>query len=105
MLRAGLETPISDLYAHSRLARKDAIPDQDLLDQVSNRYFGVIALSFALEQEKDPWRRERYLTEAMRRAIVVNYQAAGSMDMPNPEKINDTDRFYVWVPRRVLAQE
>jgi hypothetical protein len=103
LLRAGLETPISDLYIYSRLVRKDMIPDRGLLDQVRNRHFGVIVLSFALEQEKDPWRRERYLTEAMRRAIVVNYQAAGSLEMPNPEKINDTDSSYLWVPRRVLV--
>ncbi len=99
LLRAGLETPISNLYHYTRLIRKGVISDRDLLDQLRSRRFGVIALSFDLEQEKDPWRRERYLTEPLRRAIFVNYQPAASLDMPNPEKIDDTDRLYLWVPR------
>jgi hypothetical protein len=99
LLRAGLETPVSNLYHDVWLIRKGTLPGGDLLAEVSGRRYGVIALNFDLPQEKDPNRRELYLTPAMLEAILANYQLAATLEMPEPEKIRDQDRFYVWVPR------
>jgi hypothetical protein len=99
LLRAGLETPISDLYEYTTLVRKGALPERDLLAQLRDRRFGVITLNFDLEGEKDPERKDFYLTERLRRAILVNYRLAASLEMPGPEKFDAADRLYVWAPR------
>lgn len=99
LVRAGLETPISDLYQYTGLIREGALPSRDLLAQLRGRRFGVIALSFDLEHETDPERTDFYLTEPVRQAILANYRLAASLEMPSSEKLNEGDRFYVWVPR------
>jgi len=85
LVRAGLESPISDFYQYGQLIRKGTLSDRELLAQFAERRFGVIVMYFDLRAE-----------EVSRRA---DCQLAASLDLPGPEKFQDADRFYVWVPR------
>ncbi len=98
LVRAGLETPISNLYHYSWLIRKGRLSDRDLVAQLGRSRYGVIVLNFDLQREKDPDRTEYYLTEPLRQAIRANYRLAASLEMPGPEKLRPDDRFYLWVP-------
>ncbi len=100
LVRAGLDTPISNLYHYTWLIRKGLLSDRDLLAQLRDRRYGVIVLNFDLEREKDPNRTDYYLTESMRQAIRENYRLATRLEMPGPEKLHVADWFYAWVPRR-----
>ena len=103
LVRAGLDTPVSDLYQYTQLIRKGTLSDRDLLGQLRDRRFGVIALNFDLESERNPQRLERYLTEPLRRSILANYRPSASLDMPAPEKLYAPDRFYLWIPENHAA--
>lgn len=97
--RAGLETPISDLYQYTKLVRQGTFPDQGMVSQLQQRRFGLVTLTFDLEREKDPEIMDRYLNEPMRKAIITNYRLDSTLEMPAPEKLNPNDRLYFWVPR------
>src|SRR5947208_10079328 len=103
LVRAGLDAPVSDLYQYTQLIRKGTLSDRDLLGQLRARRFGVIALNFDLESERNPQRLERYLTEPLRRSILANYRPSASLDMPAPEKLYAPDRFYLWIPENHAA--
>jgi hypothetical protein len=98
LLRAGLDSPVSNLYHYTWLVRQGKLPEQTLLDQLSQRRFGVIVLNFDLPRDREPYRTEFYLTAPMRAAILRNYQLRASLEMPEPGKHDRRDRFYVWVP-------
>jgi hypothetical protein len=99
LLRAGLETPISDLYQYAQLARKGALSDRDLAAALERREFGVITLTFDLRAGKDEGCKKRYLTERLAKAIAENYQPAASLELPSPEQFHSDDQFHAWVPR------
>lgn len=99
LLRAGLDTPVSDLYTYSLRIRQGILPDREILAQLQQRRFGVIVLNFDLARGRDPYRANYYLTGRLRDAIAANYQPAASLKMPEAEKLQPEDRFYVWVPR------
>jgi len=99
LTRAGLDVPASNLFHYVWLIRKGTLPGADLLDNISAQRYGLIVLNFDLEREKDPHRRELYLTPALLEAIAANYRHTAALAMPEPEQIHDDDRFYVWVPR------
>ncbi len=99
LVRAGLDTPVSDLYHLSWLIRKGSLSDRDLLAQLERRRFGVVVLNFDLEREEESGEVDFYLTEPIRRFIQANYRPAASLEMPRPERMLASDRFYSWVPR------
>lgn len=99
LLRAGLETPISDIYEYSWLIRRKIVSDDLILAQLQERRFGVVVLSFDLQGKSDGYWPNYYLTGGVRQAILANYQPAANLPMPEPEKFSTTDRFYVWIPK------
>ena len=99
LVRARLDTPISNLYHFTWLIRKGLTSDRDLCSELHNHRFGVVVLNFDLEHDQNPYWVNYYLTEPMRQAILANYQPEASLEMPEVEKFRANDRFYVWVPR------
>ncbi len=99
LVRAGLETPITNIYHYTWLVRAGVLSDRDLVFQLQNRRFGVIVLTFDLQNDQDSYWENVDLTKAMRRAIQENYQLDEILEMPDPEKFRAEDRLYVWVPR------
>ena len=101
LVRAGLETPISDLYQYTWLACKGEIPTHELLGQFEKRRFGVILLGVDLYDEKDAHRsNEICMTESLHQTILQGYQLATILEMPWPEQADHPTRMFVWVPRR-----
>ncbi len=103
LVRAGLGTPISNLYHYTWLIRKGKVSDRHLQAQLGSRRYSVIVLNFDLDREKDPNQTEYYLTEPLRQVIRANYRLAGSLEMPGPEKFRVEDRFYAWVPKNAIG--
>lgn len=99
LVRAGLETPISDLYQYAQLTRTGTLSDRDLAVALERRDFGVIILTFDLQAGKDQGCMKRYLTERWAKTIRENYKPTESLPLPGPEKLHADDRFYAWVPR------
>jgi hypothetical protein len=100
LARAGLETPISDLYQYTWLVCKGEIPAHELIDQFERRRFGVILLGVDLYDEKDAHRsNEICMTESLHQTLLRNYQLAATLEMPRPEQVDHPTRMYVWVPR------
>jgi hypothetical protein len=96
LLRAGLATPITDLYQYTWLICKGTLSDRDLLMELRSRRFGVVLLTNDLESEAgahDPF--NICLTEPLHQAIVKNYRLAISFRFHTAEG----DRYYAWVPR------
>jgi len=99
LVRAGLETPISNLFHYTWLVRQGLIPERDLETQIAAKRFGAVVFNFDLEHEQSQVSLNYYLTGPMRQAILANYQPAASFPMPKLEKFSPTDRFYVWIPK------
>lgn len=99
LVRAGLETPISDLYQYAQLIRKGTLADRDLAASLERREFAVIILTFDLQAGKDQGCMKRYLTDRLAKTIVVDYQPAANLELPGPEKLHSDDRFHAWVLR------
>jgi hypothetical protein len=94
LMRAGLETPISNIYHYSWLVRKGLIPNQSLVDQIRNRRYGLIAYTTDLRKFQSP-----SLTESAQHAILANYRLEAVLELPKPAQSQPSDRFYAWVPR------
>jgi hypothetical protein len=99
LVRAGLDVPISNLFHSVWLIRKGTFSERPLLDQLQRRRFQAIVVNHDLRNKKAPDEPDSFLTEAMRQAILTNYQVMTELEMPGPEKFHSDDRFYVWVPR------
>jgi len=99
LVRAGLSTPVSNLFQYVQLIGTGALADRDLAESLEKREFGVIILTFDLEAGIDERCLKNYLTSRLATAIKDNYQPHASLDLPGPEKFHSTDRFYAWVPR------
>ncbi len=100
LVRAGLETPISDTWQYSALIRNGTFSDQDLLVRVQGHCFGVIVSTFDLKDEPEGEGSSNYLNRRLRRAICENYQLDASLPLPWPESLGKhSERFDVWVPR------
>jgi hypothetical protein len=99
LVRAGLGTPISDVYQYAQLIQKGTLKDRDWVASLERRAFGVIILTFDLEAGNDEPCLKRCLTDRVAQTMVENYQPAASLELPGPEKIHPGDRFYAWVPR------
>jgi hypothetical protein len=59
----------------------------------------VIVLDFDLQKETDPIWLNYYLTPAARTAINSSYRVIDSLQVPEPEKLWQQDRFYIYIPR------
>lgn len=94
LIRAGLETPISNIYHYSWLVRKGVLPDQSLVDHLRNHRFGLIVYTTDLRAFQSP-----YLTESAQKAILENYRLDAVLELPRPAQSRPSDRFYLWVPR------
>jgi hypothetical protein len=99
LLRAGLDTPISDLYQYAQLVRAGRLSARDLTVALEGREFSVITLTFDLQAGKDQNCLKRYLTEPWAKTIRENYKPTESLPLPGQEKLHADDRFYAWVPR------
>ena len=99
LIRAGLDTPISNLYHHAWLVRRGVLPALALAAQIEDRRFGVVVVNFDLNHAPAAAWSDYYLTPRERQAILSSYQPATVLDLPEPEKFRPEDRFYVWIPR------
>jgi hypothetical protein len=100
LVRAGLEAPISDLYQYTQLASKGTFSDRYLVRQVLERRYAVILLNLDIRYDKDSRGRTFvFLSEAVRHAILQNYQLSTEMEMPGPEKRPGATLVCVWLPR------
>ena len=99
LVQAGLDTPFADLFQTELLARHSIVPNQALLSRIRQGWFSVIVLDFDLDEERDPFYLNFYLTNSTRQAIVQNYRLEATLKVPAPEWLREKRRFYVYVPR------
>src|SRR5437867_76574 len=101
LVRAGLDTPYTDLFLFSRLVERGVISDASLVSQVRRHHFALIVLNFDPNQEKDQERMHFLLPEAVLAAVRERYRLRDTLSMPGPERLRKLlDRFYVFVPRK-----
>ena len=99
LVQAGFDTPFSDLFATEILARRGVVSDEHLLKQIRAGWFSLIVLDFDLQKETDPIWLNYYLTPAAREAIKKSYRVVDSLQVPDPEKLWEQDRFYIYIPK------
>jgi hypothetical protein len=100
IMRAGLETPISDFYQYTWLACAGRIPQEQVLAHFERRRFGLVALGLNLQDEEHAHHaNEICLTEDLHRAILLNYRLEATLELPRPEQADYPTRLYLWVPR------
>lgn len=99
LVRAGLETPITDLYAYGALVRMAKIPEEGLISQLHRQRFAVITTYFDVRTTRTDVRPDFTLTEPLREELLRSYQLFATLELPGPEVIQPQDRFYAWVPR------
>jgi len=100
LARAGLETPITDLYAYYQNVRMDRIQIEGLRTQLRRRRFAVITTYVDLRSPANETRPDSALIELVREDLLNHYELAGALELPRPEMIRPHYRFYAWVPRR-----
>jgi hypothetical protein len=103
LVQADLDTPFDDLFQTELLARHGVVADQYLIERIRERWFSAIILDFDLAKERNPLMLGMYLTAAARKAVEQNYQIAGQVAVPSPERLDPQDYFYVYVPRPQAA--
>jgi len=99
LLRAGLQTPISDPYQYVQLVRQGTFSDRDLVRELERQKFDVIIVNFDLQLAEDRECMARSITDGMRGVILERYRLATTLELPGPELFHPDDRFYAWVPR------
>jgi hypothetical protein len=99
LLRAGLDTPVTDPFQYSQLVFQGRLSDRDLLMELKGRYFAVVVAHYDLRDEGIARNRVDRLPDSWSKAILQNYRMMTSIEMPRPERLLPEDRFYVWVPR------
>jgi hypothetical protein len=101
LMRAGLDTPISDFYQYSWLVCQGTLSDRDLLTQLEQHRFGVLLLTVDLRDERHAHTPNNIcLTERLHRTMLQNYRLTAILEAPGPEKTDAPDlRLYLWVPR------
>jgi hypothetical protein len=98
-LRAGLDTPTTDLFMYSYLVLQGKLPEGNLLMQLRERSFALVAIHYDLRDEQNARHRIDPLPDSWRGAILQNYQLITTIDIPAPERFLGEDRFYIWIPR------
>ena len=99
LVRAGLDTPITDIHQYAHLIRAGRLDERPLLTALARHEFKVILLTFDLQAGTDQVCLKRYLTDALAGTIREHYEPVEVLDMPAPQQYHPEDRFYVWVPR------
>ncbi|MGA8554996.1 MAG: hypothetical protein WB630_11320, partial [Candidatus Acidiferrales bacterium] len=99
LIQSGFYVPFTDLLQIELLARRGLVTDAHLMSQIQAQWFKVILLDFDLGTEKDPAQLNHYLTEPTRKAIQQNYVLRGTVPAPEPEKLWDQNKLYIYVPK------
>jgi hypothetical protein len=100
LVQAGLDVPYTSLFKLAQLAHRGLVSDGALTTQIHDRRLAVIVLNVDTERETEPYWLNFYLTPSVLAAIRASYQLDTSLDMPEPLKIRNQDRFYIYVPRK-----
>lgn len=96
LVRAGLDTPIANIYQYSWLVCKGTLPPQSLVTQVQDHRFRVILLNTDFLNEEDAHQGDYLcLPEPLHQAIIRNYRPAQSFAFDLAGK----KHYYAWVPR------
>jgi len=96
LVRAGLDTPIQNIYQYSWLICKGTLPPQSLITQVQDHRFRVILLNTDFLNEADAHQRDYLcLPESLHQAIMQNYRPAERFAFDLEAKRH----YYAWVPR------
>ena len=98
LLRAGFDTPVTDLFLYSQLVFQGRLPDRDLLIPLREQRFAVVLIHFDLRDEGIARHGLDRIPDSWREAILQNYRLMTIIEMPRPELLPE-NRFYVWVPR------
>jgi hypothetical protein len=100
LLRAGLTSPISNIYQYSNLIRQGILTDQHLASAIENQRFKVIVLTCDVEQEDpQPTCVRSYLTPRLAKIIIQSYRLDKRFELPSPQKQAPQQSFYAWVPK------
>jgi len=97
LTRAGLATPISDLYQYSWLVCRGRLSDTDLVTQIRLQRFAVIMLAADLRIEREAHSGFLCLAEPVHRAVLQSYQL--ERVFPSPFRY-ESSSYYAWVPVR-----
>jgi hypothetical protein len=99
-IRAGLDTPVTNLWGYMALIRKGTLSDREVVSRIDNGGYGVILLDFNLERFNSSKMADFYTTRPMRDAVLRSYQQVARLSLPRPETSRFTDgSMYVWVPK------
>lgn len=99
LIRAGLDTPITNIFHYTWLVRQGTFAPEDLPGQVRNHRFGVILLTADIRNPvQDAW-MDYYLDEAVRKEVLANYRLDAILQMPPTARVHPAEQFYAWVPR------
>jgi len=100
-IRAGLETPITNLWHYSALIRKGVLSDHDIVSRIDRGGYGVILLDFDLVPLRSDKRADFYTTESMRDAVLRAYEQTARLELPTSELTRYNEKtVYVWTRRR-----
>ena len=97
LVRAGLDTPMTDLANYTWLVCEGKLSDQILLTPFRERRYAILVLRFDLQAEKD--RAEPgggCLPHQFYQAIVQNYRPVD----PSAARLFEAKRYYAWIPRQ-----
>lgn len=96
LLRAGLDTPIANLYQYSWLVCIGRLPEASFVAQIEQRRFRVILLNQNFLGSTDPYKIDYMCaTERVRQAVIHNYRLDATFRFHR----FDRRRYYAWVPR------
>jgi len=99
-LRAGLESPVTNLWHYTALIRKGALSDRDIVTRIDRGGYGVILLDFDLDHQNSSGVGDFYTTRSMRGSILAFYTEQAKLELPTPEVTRfSTKTLHVWVPR------
>jgi hypothetical protein len=97
LVRAGLDTPIQNIYQYSWLICKGTLPEQTLVTQVQDRRFRVILLNNDFLNEEAAHQGDFLcLPESLHQAIIQNYRPVESFAF----ELTSKKHYYAWVPRK-----
>jgi hypothetical protein len=100
LVRAGLDTPNTNLWHYVQLVRSGTLSGNEFLKEIQERKFGAILLDFDLKPNRDDAIANFTLTADFRAAILANYSLLAVLPMPRLEKREFNEgRIFLWVPR------
>lgn len=98
-LRAGLATPITNLWHYSALLRNGTISDRDIVARIQGGGYAAILLDFDLDASTVQKNGDFYTTPSVRAAIVSTYHEHALLKQPVPELTRfSTGMIHVWLP-------